>query len=244
MRRVGGWAVVLAACSSPPSRTADAAIASDTSGPDAARPHGYAEWATVRGKGYRDPISEKLCAGEGPPDVHSLTGFEQTLEISHLNSAVGLTGHSTGIGLRYVTPLNPRAVIVNGADTDHFAIVTFARGEPLVEMVANDPIAQTLRFFVVVFHPQCESTATGCSLADLLTPVIENSWATYELYDRDAFVNTPLDCDTCHQPDGPGTPRILRMQERLSPWTHWFTVADQPRRCSGLHTIWSPPTPA
>jgi hypothetical protein len=112
-------------------------------------------------------------------------------------------------------------------------VLAFARGEPRVELIAND--SQTLRFFLIRFHPACE--ATGCNSADLLTPTIESNWTGYELFDDEALANTPLDCKTCHQPDGPGTPKILRMQERFSPWTHWFGLEDRADLFYGSHDL-------
>jgi mono/diheme cytochrome c family protein len=37
---------------------------------------------------------------------------------------------------------------------------------------------------------------------------------------------TPNDCRTCHQPDGPSAPKLLRMQVFTGPWTHWFWRQD------------------
>src|SRR6201999_4406613 len=34
--------------------------------------------------------------------------------------------------------------------------------------------------------------------------------------------NSLLDCAPCHQPNGPGSPKLLRMQEIEMPWTHWL----------------------
>jgi hypothetical protein len=71
-----------------------------------------------------------------------------------------------------VTPLNPRAIIMQDDGPD-FVVLSFSRGEPLVELIASDSNAQTLRFFALQFHPRCEAPPTGCSAGDLLTPAIE-----------------------------------------------------------------------
>jgi mono/diheme cytochrome c family protein len=99
-------------------------------------------------------------------------------------------------------------------------VLAFARGEPLVELVANDPAAQTLRFFLVRFHPACETA--GCSTGDLQTAAIESGWTGYSLYDDQTIADTTLDCLSCHQPGGPSTKKMLRMQELANPWAHWF----------------------
>ena len=56
----------------------------------------------------------------------------------------------------------------------------------------------------------------------LQTQAIESNWTGYTLYDDEAIANTTLDCAACHQAGGPGTPKILRMQELQNPWAHWF----------------------
>lgn len=56
-----------------------------------------------------------------------------------------------------------------------------------------------------------------------MTPAIESNWQDVTLYDEIDLSNTVLDCATCHQSNGPGTPKLLRMQELDSPWTHWFS---------------------
>ena len=192
---------------------------------DAGLPAGYDEWAALCSKHYGDRISAKFCAGTAPPFIEELPDLERFLGLSYTRES--LTGLSTGVGLRMVTPLNPRAIVMQD-DGPEFEVLSFSRGEPLVELIASDSSAQTLRFFALQFHPRCEASPTGCNAADLLTPAIEFNWASYTLFDEDAVVNTPLDCNTCHQPDGPGTRKILRMQELLPGWTHWFNGDSHP----------------
>ena len=57
---------------------------------------------------------------------------------------------------------------------------------------------------------------------DLLTPAVERDWTEVTPYAEEDVENTVLDCRPCHQPAGPGTPKLLRMQEIATPWTHWF----------------------
>ena len=124
-----------------------------------------------------------------------------------------------------MTPLNPRAIFISppsqlGQIVPLFTLMSFARGEPLVELIAGQ--GDVLQFFVLRFNPACESQPSGCNFADLLTPAIESNWTGYTLYDDDTIKNTPLDCLACHQPRGPETTRFLRMQELRVPWNHWF----------------------
>jgi len=189
---------------------------------DAGLPSGYSEWARICSKHYGDAVSARLCGDQLPPRLGSLMELLRLVGLDD-RSKTGLvmTGLSTGVGLRMVTPLNPRAILMSDPLEPRYTVLAFARGEPLVELVANDPAAQTLRFFAVRFHPACEAAALGCNAADLLTPAIESGWTGYTLYDDEALANTTLDCLACHQPRGPGTPKMLRMQEVLAPWTHW-----------------------
>ncbi len=198
-------------------------------------PTGAAQWSAVCAKHYGDAISAKFCAGTAPPALRSLADLEALLGLTvqpnpnndptiNANVRFTLVGESTGLGMRSVNPVLPRAFLMTPATgtspNPSYQVLAFARGEPLVELVANDPRAQTLRFFLIRFHPACE--ATRCGNADLQTAAIESGWTGYTLYDDATIADTTLDCLNCHQPDGPSTKKILRMQELANPWAHWF----------------------
>jgi hypothetical protein len=193
------------------------------------------QWGAVCAKHYGDMVSAKFCAGSAPPALTSLTDLEALLGLTvkpnpnndptiNTNVRVTLNGESTGLGIRSVNPILPRAFLMtpalNGQPNPTYQVLTFSRGEPLVELVANDPGAQTLRFFLIRFYPACE--AIGCTHADLQTLAIESNWTGYTLYDDQTIANTTLDCLNCHQAGGPSTKKILRMQELPNPWAHWF----------------------
>lgn len=198
-------------------------------------PTGTAQWSALCAKGYGDMITQKFCAGAAPPALTGLADLEALLGLTMVpnptndqtlnpNVRVTLNGESTGLGVRGVNPILPRAFLVTpalsgGGPNPSYEALSFARGEPLVEMVANDPKAQTLRFFLVRFHPACEP---NCTFADLQTATIESNWTDYTIYDDATIANTTLDCLNCHQPGGPTTQKILRMQELKNPWAHWF----------------------
>lgn len=195
-------------------------------------PTGRTQWALLCARQHRDAISSKFCAGDAPPRVTSIAELETFLGLT-IRAGVGgnadlvLTGMSTGLGIRRTTPLNPRAVVMThvselGLPNDPLEVISFGRGEPFVELVANDRDEQTLRFFALRFNPACEFTAAGCNFADLLTPAFESGWLSYTLYDEETLKNTTVDCLVCHQPAGPGTQKILRMQELVAFWDHWF----------------------
>jgi hypothetical protein len=202
-------------------------------------PTGVAQWQALCAKGYGDIITAKLCAGTAPPVITSLKDLQQLLGLRVLpnptadptvnaNVRITFTGLSTGLGLRTVTPLNPRAFVMTTPQTtapnQTYQVLAFARGEPFVELVANDPQAQTLRFFLVRFRPACEP---NCSYGELLGPSIESGWTDYTIYDDATIKNTTMDCLSCHQPGGPSARKILRMQELANPWAHWFYIEHQ-----------------
>lgn len=206
-------------------------------------PTGTAQWQALCAKGYGDMITAKLCANATPPTLTSLVDLQQLLGLRVLpnpnndptinaNVRITLTGLSTGLGLRTVTPLNPRAFLMTTplttAPNPTYQAMAFARGEPFVELVANDPNAQTLRFFLVRFHLACETAPGGCTNGDLLGPGVESGWTGYTIYDDATINNTTMDCLNCHQPGGPSTRKILRMQELANPWAHWFYIEHQP----------------
>src|SRR5437763_1543258 len=68
----------------------------------------------------------------------------------------------------------------------------------------------------------CTAAPSGCAPGDLLTPAVEKQWRSVSLYEDEDLKNTVFDCRHCHQPNGPSTAKMLRMQERRAPWTHWF----------------------
>src|SRR5215510_6067275 len=187
-------------------------------GPDAAAPPvdpdplsglptGTDQWSAVCAKHYGDMISARFCAGAAPPSLTSLADLEALLGLTvrpnptndptiNANVRLTLNGESTGLGVRIVNPILPRAFLMTPspgtAANPSYQVMAFSRGEPLVELVANDAKAQTLRFFLIRFHPACE--ATSCSNADLQTAAIESGWTGYSLYDDAAIAGTTLDC--------------------------------------------------
>jgi cytochrome c5 len=107
-----------------------------------------------------------------------------------------------------------------------FVAMGFVRGEQFVELVSNDPTANAgkgdLNFFLFKFEQACNAKPTGCSVDDVLTPKVESGFTSYSLYQDVDIKNTIFDCNQCHQTGGPGTPKILRMQELQNPWGHFF----------------------
>ncbi|MBX3262282.1 MAG: hypothetical protein KF782_21540 [Labilithrix sp.] len=155
---------------------------------------------------------------------------------SNNNPGFALLAHSSSLVARGVSAINPRTFIFSapaGQPTriPAFVVMTFVRGEPFIEIAAEQarpPNGQTgkITFYLFKFDITCEANHT-CTNADLLTPAIEKDWKGFSVYDDEDLKNTLVDCRHCHQPDGPSSRMILRMQELEDPWTHWFR-SDRP----------------
>ena len=149
------------------------------------------------------------------------------------NPAFAFQGHSSSLVGSFTSSINPRVVIMspelldNNTINPNFVVMGFVRGEQFVEIIVNngDPdgdLVQNLALFLVAFKQACNKKKSGCSPGELLTPAVESNWTEFTIYSADDLKNTIADCLQCHQPEGPGTAEILRMQELRNPWTHWF----------------------
>ena len=136
------------------------------------------------------------------------------------NPAFALTGHSTSLVAKFVNAINPRAIIFSRAGAG-FVGLGFVRGDQFAEIVVRDRNRNRLSFFLVMFEQACNAT-NSCTNGDLLTPAVESNWTSVTLYNEEDLKNTVFDCRQCHQVGGPGTQKILRMQELRNPWNHWF----------------------
>jgi hypothetical protein len=172
-----------------------------------------------------DAFFRAVCGGERPsiPNLATLirvAGLEQ-------ESAFALTGNSTSLVKRAVSAVNPRVIIFPKVDDsltppEELTALGFVRGEPFAELVSRDLTSGELNFYLFRFERNCDYEAAGCDLASVLTEEIERGWTAYSIYPEEDLEDTALDCRSCHQPDGFGTKKILRMQELQSPWLHWF----------------------
>ena len=190
-----------------------------------------------------DKLREFYCSKEAPK-ITSLEDIQKLLGIAFTNRnnpgkenngeggnpSFTLTGHSSSLVARFTTPINPRAIIFSPSNrarpNPNYVAMGFLRGEQLVEIVANDPRTGIASFFLLVFEQACNKAEKGCLPGDLLTPKIEKNWENVTIYEDEDLKNTIADCMQCHQPDGPGTKKVLRMQELLEPWSH-FLVDDR-----------------
>ena len=193
--------------------------------------HGKAQREQLCARENQDPITDLLCGGDpeigGFTDLRQalglLTGLEPSRSAVYDFDGFAATAHSTSLVTRSVSAINPRILFIRPQrDDSEMVILAFARGEQFSEAVVRDRSSGELRFYLTTFEQACNDTPEGCTPADLLTEAAETGWKNVDVYEERDLVNTTLDCLPCHQPGGPGTPKILRMQELEPPWNHWL----------------------
>ena len=201
-------------------------------------------------RGNGDTVARAFCATSTQPAIASLVDLQRLigLDMKPGNSLIGQNGnpalamvaHTTSIAIRSTSQINPRAFLFTPPASNTlrpttpipnptYVMMGFVRGEQLVELVSKDPSASgALRFYLFAYQQPCNTTTQGCIPADLYTPDAETGFTGYSLYEDVDIENTQFDCLHCHQPDGPGTRKILRMQELQFPWTHWVSNSAAP----------------
>jgi mono/diheme cytochrome c family protein len=194
--------------------------------PQAGLPRGPEQTARVCARPGSDPVRDVFC-GPQPQPVNSLADLRQGLKFGmpakqKVIDGVAVAAHSTSLAARSVSTINPRVIAMRMTAPLDVVALGFTRGEQFAELVAYDRNVRTLRFYLVGYRQACNDAPDGCKPGDLLTPAVEEDWRDVTLYDDQDLTNTPLDCMTCHQPGGLDTPRLLRMNELATPWTHWF----------------------
>ena len=190
---------------------------------------GEAQRERLCGRGNQDAVIDVFCRAS-PPEITGLLELREALGLGEevavvdlLDRGFVLNGHSTSLVHRSVSSINPRIIFVRLIpEVDDVTALGFARGERFTEVVVRDRRTRRLQFYLMVFEPACDADDKGCSPGDLLTEATESGWTDLDVYGEEDLVNTPRDCRVCHQPDGPGTRKILRMQELEPPWNHWF----------------------
>jgi cytochrome c553 len=142
------------------------------------------------------------------------------------NPQFALSGNSSSLVAREVSAINPRAFIMPPTPGQPqripgYVIATFVRGERFIEIAAEDPNSKKLTLYLLKFKIPCDANKS-CKFGDVLTPAVEKGWTGFDVYDDEDLKNTLADCRHCHQPGGPSSKLMLRMQELKDPWTHWF----------------------
>jgi hypothetical protein len=134
-----------------------------------------------------------------------------------------LIAHSTSLSAHSVSAINPRIIFVQPQSTTlELSSIAFVRGEQTSEIVVRDRVSAVLQFYLLTYSQPCNDTSAGCSAGDLLTETAESGWQNVNVYAEEDLENSSLDCRVCHQPNGPGTLKLLRMQEFEPPWNHWL----------------------
>jgi hypothetical protein len=142
------------------------------------------------------------------------------------NPGFAMLAHSSALTARKVTTLTPTAFVFtplqdDGTPPSGFVFLAFDPGETFVEVASQDPVTTEVNFYLVVFDKDC--TRTGCKNSDLLTQKLTEGWSNVREYESStALNNTIADCRQCHAPVD-SNPQILRMQEIMPPFTHWFS---------------------
>jgi mono/diheme cytochrome c family protein len=187
---------------------------------------GEEQQARLCTRGRSDAVLDVFCARQ-PPAITSVLELRSALGmLDDFEPPFALTAHSTSLALRGVSAINPRALFIREPTPKHeLLVMAFARGEQFTEVVTRDRATRELQFYLVTYDQPCNDS--GCLPGDLLTEAAEVDWQNVNVYAEEDLANTPFDCRTCHQPDGPGTPKLLRMQELQPPWNHWFYTASR-----------------
>jgi len=144
----------------------------------------------------------------------------QTASLANGGPGYALQGHSSSLVGRFVSAINPRVILFSPRSNDN-VVLGFVRGEQLAEIAVRNTDG-SFDFFIAAFKQACNAKPEGCSPAETLTPAVESNWTAFTIYQDEDLKNSIVDCRHCHQPDGPSSPKILRMQELRNPWLHWF----------------------
>jgi cytochrome c553 len=180
----------------------------------------------ICGRNRGDSFAKVLCGGNRRPEIRDFAELYTLVGLGD-QRVFALTGNSTSLVANRVSAINPRLLVFPRVDDDlvrpaTMTAVGFVRGEQFAEIASRDQSTGDFNFYLVAFEQKCNYASNGCDLASLLSEEIEHDWTAYSVYDQDDLEGTSVDCNSCHQPDGYGTKRILRMQELASPWLHWF----------------------
>lgn len=178
------------------------------------------------GRDSNDLVIDIFCS-ESRPEVRSFLDLRRALGMESNRNSIeqgfALTGHSTSLVSRAVSAINPRVVFIRReSETEELLALAFARGERFSEAAVRDRTTGEFQFYLFSFTLPCDDEPEGCSPGDLLTEAVETDWTSLDVYAEQDLENTPLDCLVCHQTEGPGTEKILRMQEFEPPWNHWL----------------------
>jgi len=197
-------------------------------------PTGEESLAKVCAEGANDVTTAALCA-KPTPTISGLADLERLLGLDFKkpsagngqggNPAFALNSNSAALSGRYVSAINPAVILFSPQRTRRFVSTMFVRGEPFVEITSFDEKSNRFVFYLVHFEQACDADKS-CNNGDRLTGNLEKGWTKWSIYRDEDLADTTLDCLHCHQPGGNKAPVILRLQERVLPWTHWMGQID------------------
>ncbi|MBL8611610.1 MAG: hypothetical protein JNL38_29980 [Myxococcales bacterium] len=200
-------------------------------------PHHEAQLKILCDRKGQDTVSKVFCAKPGGPKLTGLKDLAAALGLGFKdptkgngtlgNPAFAVTGHSSSLVMRHVNAANPRVVVftpplATGPNPSYVAL-GFTRGEQLVELATRDPSTGEPAFYLLKYEQPCNATKS-CTTRDLVGPATESGWTGWTLYEDEDLANTAVDCLRCHQPNAKQRP-LLRMQERVAPFTHWMAAS-------------------
>jgi hypothetical protein len=154
---------------------------------------------------------QDLVPGGVMPTPHSLDDLLKQLHLDFKdpnggngvggNPGFAILGHSSALTARKVSTLTPTAFVFTpppadgSAPSGQYVILGFDPGEEFVEVASYDPTAKIMNFYVVFFEKDCDSSATGCTNVDLLTPNLTKGWSNLRVYeDTTSLGDTIFDC--------------------------------------------------
>jgi len=189
---------------------------------------GKSQNSRVCARGNQDPVALRLCAN-GSVELRSLEDLQRVFwprgRTFRDNYFPAITHHSQSLVGRTVSALTPRVILSASATTSPIGAVTdvvmaFVRGEQFVELLGVDGPNKRLNFYLLAFGHACHH-AGACTTSDLIGPRLERDWTSWTLYQDEDLEDTGFSCLSCHQPDGPGTPKRFLMRQEIPFWMHW-----------------------
>jgi hypothetical protein len=181
-----------------------------------------------------DRVRDLFCR-DTPAAIHDLAGLENGLGLTfstRVDAGAGyyvpapnsaylvLLAHSTALSGALVSPINPRAIII-----DETTALAFTRGVQQVELAAHDRDSGRINLYLLRFEQACTAAADGCGPIDRYTERLESNWTRVGLEDADDLANTPDDCRQCHQRGVDHA--LLLMRELNGPWTHFLGIDNE-----------------
>jgi hypothetical protein len=191
-----------------------------------------------------DLITRTFCQDVKPggvmPTPHSLADLLKQLGIDFKdtsanggngtggNPGFAMLAHSSALTARKVTTITPTAFVftpppADGSKPSGYVFLAFDPGEQFVEVASHDPAVDQVNFYLVFFEKDCVATQS-CTNVDTLTQNLVTGWNNLREYESTTYLNNTIaDCRQCHAPVD-ANPQILRMQEIMPPFTHWFSM--------------------